>query len=157
MFSVIFIKDIKVVILIFRINKSTSPNTPPSPTTPTSPVKGNESTVIAKTSPSPVTNEDTPLLDSRKSYEKLPSDNEEEQITFADIPMPGLWEEDKPGRNTDRIIILLLALLASMIVVSIGWCTTLVLFCTNNSIDVLPSKSQALCEYCTHVSRLKHC
>ena len=25
------------------------------------------------------------------------------------------------------------------------------------SIDVLPSKNQALCEYCTHVSKLKHC
>ena len=33
--------------------------------------------------------------------------------------MPGLWEEDKPGKNTDRIIILLFLLLASMIVVSI--------------------------------------
>ena len=25
------------------------------------------------------------------------------------------------------------------------------------SIDVLPSKNQALCEYCTLVSKLKHC
>ena len=25
------------------------------------------------------------------------------------------------------------------------------------SIDVLPSKNQALCEYCTHLSKLKHC
>ena len=63
-------------------------------------------------------NENTPLLYSRKSYKELPADNEEEKITFADIPMPGLWEEDKPGRNTDRIIILLFVLLASMIVVS---------------------------------------
>ena len=25
------------------------------------------------------------------------------------------------------------------------------------SIDVLPSKNQAPCKYCTHVSKLKHC
>ena len=25
------------------------------------------------------------------------------------------------------------------------------------SIDVLPSKNQEVCEYCTHVSKLKHC
>ena len=25
------------------------------------------------------------------------------------------------------------------------------------SIDVLPSKNQVLCEYCTHVNQLKHC
>ena len=25
------------------------------------------------------------------------------------------------------------------------------------SIDVLQSKNQALCEYCTHVNKLKHC
>ena len=25
------------------------------------------------------------------------------------------------------------------------------------SIDVLPSKNQALCEYCTHVSKPRHC
>ena len=52
------------------------------------------------------------------SYGESTADDEE-HITFADIPMPGLWEEDKPGRNTDRIIILLFLLLASMIVVSI--------------------------------------
>ena len=28
---------------------------------------------------------------------------------------------------------------------------------TKTSIDVLPSKNQALCEYCTYVSKLKHC
>jgi len=39
-------------------------------------------------------------------------------VTFADIPMPGLWEQDEAGKNTDRIIILLFILLASMIVVS---------------------------------------
>ena len=32
-------------------------------------------------------------------------------------------------------------------------------FCTAviTSINVLPSKNQALCEYCTHVGKLKHC
>ena len=25
------------------------------------------------------------------------------------------------------------------------------------SIDVLPSKNQALCKFCTHVNQLKHC
>ncbi|XP_065897490.1 lysosomal cholesterol signaling protein-like isoform X2 [Dysidea avara] len=39
-----------------------------------------------------------------------------ERVTFADIPMPGLWEEDEAGKNTDRIISLLFILLASMIV-----------------------------------------
>ena len=30
--------------------------------------------------------------------------------------------------------------------------------CTvKTSIDVVPSKNQALCEFCTHVSKLKHC
>ena len=24
-------------------------------------------------------------------------------------------------------------------------------------VDVLPSKNQALCEFCTHVNQLKHC
>ena len=28
-------------------------------------------------------------------------------------------------------------------------------YCT--SIDVLPSKNQELCEFCTHVNQLKHC
>jgi len=84
-------------------------------------LKNNETTSNTITARSSVANENTPLLDSRKSYKELPADDdEEEQITFADIPMPGLWEEDKPGRNTDRIIILLFVLLASMIVVSIG-------------------------------------
>ena len=82
-------------------------------------MKDNKTTRNTKTASSSDANENTPLLDSRKSFEKLPADDEEEQITFADIPMPGLWEEDKPGRNTDRIIILLFVLLASMVVVSI--------------------------------------
>jgi len=30
-------------------------------------------------------------------------------------------------------------------------------FLGKTSIDVLPSKNQALCEYCTHVSKLKDC
>ena len=27
----------------------------------------------------------------------------------------------------------------------------------DTSYDVLPSKNQALCEYCTHLNQLKHC
>ena len=46
------------------------------------------------------------------------STSDSEVITFADIPMPGLWEHDEAGRNTDRIIILLFILLASVVVVS---------------------------------------
>jgi len=42
----------------------------------------------------------------------------DEYVTFADIPLPGLWKEDEAGKHTDRIIILLFILLASMIVVS---------------------------------------
>ena len=33
----------------------------------------------------------------------------------------------------------------------------LVLTTTQTSVDVLPSKNQALCEYCTHSNKLKHC
>ena len=33
--------------------------------------------------------------------------------------------------------------------------TVLIILIT--SIDVIPSKNQTLCEYCTHVSKLKHC
>ena len=43
---------------------------------------------------------------------------DKEVITFADIPMPGLWEQDEAGKHTDRIIVLLFILLASVIVVS---------------------------------------
>ena len=61
--------------------------------------------------------ESTPLLRSSivQSNSYLAS---ETNVTFADIPMPGLWEKDEAGKNTDRIIILLFILLASMIVVS---------------------------------------
>ena len=118
----------EVVISIPRINKSTSP------TDGTSPVQDNEATsntttvATASNSNADIGNESTPLLDHKKdddhaSYGESPADVEE-HITFAYIPMPGLWEEDKPGRNTDRIIILLFVLLASMIVVSINSSTT---------------------------------
>ena len=98
---------------MYRISESSSPSYA------TSPLKDDETTSNFITAPSSDANENTPLLDDRKVYEELSAD-EEEQITFADIPMPGLWEEDKPGRNTDRIIILLFVLLASMVVVSIS-------------------------------------
>ena len=103
---------ILTVISISRIDKSTNSSYA------TSPLKDDETASNTNTAPSSVANENTLLLESRKSFEELPADDEEEQITFADIPMPGLWEEDKPGRNTDRVIILLFVLLASMIVVS---------------------------------------
>lgn len=64
-----------------------------------------------------ILNERTPLIkdvDHHRSF----GDDPEERITFADIPMPGVWEKDKPGKNTDRIIVLLFVMLASMIVVS---------------------------------------
>ncbi|XP_065897494.1 lysosomal cholesterol signaling protein-like isoform X2 [Dysidea avara] len=66
-------------------------------------------------------NETTSLLATstdKKPDKELISGGEhvEEQITFADIPMPGLWVKDEAGKNTDRIIILLFILLASMIV-----------------------------------------
>ena len=69
-------------------------------------------------------NETTSLLATstdKKPDKELISGGEhvEEQITFADIPMPGLWVKDEAGKNTDRIIILLFILLASMIVVSV--------------------------------------
>ena len=110
----------EVVISIPRINESTSP------------VQDNESTsntttaATASNSNADIGNESTPLLDHKKdsdhtSYGESPTDDEE-HITFAYIPMPGLWKEDKPGKNTDRIIILLFVLLASMIVVSIDSC-----------------------------------
>ena len=64
-------------------------------------------------------NEATPLLatvtDNNHFKESV---SEEEHITFADIPMPGLWAKDEAGKNSDRIIILLFILLASMVVVS---------------------------------------
>ena len=69
----------------------------------------------------PVLDEDAPLLanSANKNPYKDPINTEENiQITFADIPMPGLWDKDIAGRNSDRIIILLFILLASMIVVS---------------------------------------
>lgn len=73
-----------------------------------------------------IKNESSPLLNSKNDVDhasyKGSVDEPEEHITFADIPMPGLWIEDKPGKNTDRIIILLFVLLASMIVVSIVIC-----------------------------------
>ena len=31
------------------------------------------------------------------------------------------------------------------------------LYTIQTSIDVLPSKNQALCEFCTRVNQLKHC
>ena len=67
-------------------------------------------------------NEDAPLLanSANKHPYKDPMNAEEsveEHITFADIPMPGLWDKDVAGKNPDRIIILLFILLASMIVV----------------------------------------
>lgn len=115
----------EVVISIPRINESTSPI---DGTSPTHKDEASNNTTTA-TTPSPsessrdIGNESTPLLDTKKdvdhtSYGESTADDEE-HITFADIPMPGLWEEDKPGKNTDRIIILLFVLLASMIVVSI--------------------------------------
>ena len=69
-------------------------------------------------------NEATPLLATstdNNPYKELISGEEhiDEHITFADIPMPGLWAKDEAGKNSDRIIILLFILLASMIVVSI--------------------------------------
>ena len=115
----------EVVISIPRINESTSPIDGNSPIHD----KATNNATATATTPSPSEssrdngNESTPLLDSKKdvdhtSYGESVADDEE-HITFADIPMLGLWEEDKPGRNTDRIIILLFVLLASMIVVSI--------------------------------------
>jgi len=64
--------------------------------------------------------EATPLLATTadKNLYKGPIEHVDEQITFADIPMPGLWVKDDAGKNSDRIIILLFVLLASMIVVS---------------------------------------
>ena len=69
-----------------------------------------------------VSNEGTPLLANsanKDPYKHLMNVEEsvEEHITFADIPMPGLWDKDVAGKNPDRIIILLFILLASMIVV----------------------------------------
>ena len=119
----------EVMISIPRINESTSP------TSPTSPVKDKQATnntataTAASNSNADIGNESTPLLDHKKdrgdhtTYVEPPADDEE-HITFAYIPMPGLWKEDKPGKNTDRIIILLFVLLASMTVVSIGSCMT---------------------------------
>jgi len=70
-----------------------------------------------------IENESAPLMSDQDHVDHTSYEESiavvEEHITFADIPMPGLWEGDKPGRNTDRIIILLFILLASMIVVSI--------------------------------------
>ena len=71
----------------------------------------------------PVSNEGIPLLANsanKDPYEDLMNMEEstEVQITFADIPMPGLWDKDVAGKNSDRIIILLVISLASMIVVS---------------------------------------
>jgi len=70
----------------------------------------------------PVSNEDAPLMENSASKNPFtdPINTEEsieEQITFADIPMLGLWDKDVAGKNSDRIIILLFILLASMIVV----------------------------------------
>ena len=101
----------EIVISIPRINESTSP------VCGTSPVQDDESNSNAD-----IGNESTPLLDNKKDGDHTNHGESqadvEGNITFADIPMPGLWREDKPGRNTDRIIILLFVLLASMIVVS---------------------------------------
>ena len=112
----------EVVISVPRINKSTSPTTSPMQNDETI-----DNTITAAQSNADIGNESTPLLDHKTdddhtSYGESPADVEE-RITFAHIPMPGLWEEDKAGRNTDRIIILLFVLLASMIVVSIDLCT----------------------------------
>ena len=114
----------EVVISTPRINESTSPIGGTSPTH-----KHEASNTTITTTPSAsessrdIGNESTPLLDAKRDIDHTPygesTADDEEHITFADIPMPGLWEEDKPGRNTDRIIILLFLLLASMIVVSI--------------------------------------
>ena len=70
----------------------------------------------------PVSDEDAPLLENSANTNPYidpmnTEENVEEQITFADIPMPGLWDKDVAGKNSDRIIILLFILLASMIVV----------------------------------------
>ena len=112
-----------------RINESTSP------TFTTSPTLEEEVTITTSTCKDDShagKDESTPLLDSRKDHDRSSygesTVDHEEHVTFADIPMPGLWEEDKPGRNTDRIIILLFVLLASMIVVSP---------CTINFINVM--------------------
>ena len=69
-----------------------------------------------------IDDEQTPLVLNGSINEPKPivmsSTSDNEVITFADIPMPGLWEQDEAGKNTDRIIILLFILLASVIVVS---------------------------------------
>lgn len=137
----------EVLISIPRINESTSP------TQGTNPEQNNEAarntTTAATTSNtnSNIGNESTPLLDHKKDgdhtfYGESPADDEE-HITFAYIPMPGLWKEDKPGKNTDRIIILLFVLLASMIVVSIDSCTY--------DVHIIVCKMNLLFRSCTYI------
>ena len=77
-----------------------------------------ERTLLLKGSDS---NEQKSLLNGSINKSKpivTSSTSDNDVITFDDIPMPGLWERDEAGKNTDRIIILLFILLASVIVVS---------------------------------------
>ena len=109
----------RIEIFMPRINESTSPSESSSPVhndaaTNTAPPASEDNADIR--------NESAPLLDNRRdvNYTHMSyGEPDEEHITFGDIPMPGLWKEDKPGKNIDRIIILLFLLLASMIVVSV--------------------------------------
>lgn len=117
-------KDDEVEISIPGVNRSTSPVCGTSPTQDDK-IAEKTTTPSASKDDADISNESTPLVSTKKSSghtlhgDSATDTDHEERITFADIPMPGLWEHDKPGRNTDRIIILLFVLLASMIVVSI--------------------------------------
>ena len=113
----------EVVISIPRINESTSPNGGTSPMHKREASNTTTTTPSASESSRDIGNGSSPHHDAKRDFDHTSygesTADDEEHITFADIPMPGLWEEDKPGKNTDRIIILLFLLLASMIVVSI--------------------------------------
>ena len=114
----------EVVFSIPRLTESTSLISGTSPTY-YSERASNTTTITLSTSESSrdIGNGSNPHHDAKRDFDHTSygesTADDEEHITFADIPMPGLWEDDKPGRNTDRIIILLFLLLASMIVVSI--------------------------------------